>query len=339
MDRPSILQTVPVLHALAFAAVFGVIAQAWGQDRPDPLYETVVSRAGALALEPYAPPEAPLPEVLRDLTYDQYRDIRFRRAHALWRDEALLEVQLFHLGFLYQRPVTINVIEDGQARRVAYDPGMFDYGGNEFGARHEGLRESHLTLDIAQRVKEILAERLPETRVLLTRHGDEVVSLERRVAFANAVSADAFVSIHLNAADDPVEHGGVVTFVLDHTNDRQAIRLAARENQTSTAEVSGLQRILAQLHRTEQVGESRALARLVQIGTLAGGRRVLPDLPDRGVKSGMFYVLVGARMPAILLEASFLTQPEEHQALRTERYRQSLAEGIAEGVVRYARGE
>ena len=120
---------------------------------------------------------------------------------------------------------------------------------------------------------------------------------------------------------------------------REAIRLAARENRTSTAEVTGLQRILAQLHRSGQVDESRALARLVQIGTLAGGRRVLPDLPDRGVKSGMFYVLVGARMPAILLEASFLTQAEEHRALRTERYRQSLAEGIAEGIVRYARGE
>ncbi len=223
-----------------------------------------------------------------------------------------------------------------RVRTVVLDPG---HGGNEYGARHAGLTESHLTLDITQRVAAILERRLPEARILMTRHRDEVVSLERRVAFANAVSADAFVSIHLNAADDPVEHGGVATFVLDTTNDRQAIRLAARENGTSTQEVTGLQRILAGLHREDQLAESRALAALVQTGTLAGGRRVLPELPDRGVKSAMFYVLVGARMPAILVEASFLTQPEESRALARAGYRQSLAEGIAEGVVRWARGE
>lgn len=230
------------------------------------------------------------------------------------------------------------VVQPGEARTVrtiVIDPG---HGGNEYGARHGGLKESELTLDISRRIATILERRLPDARILLTRHRDEVISLERRVAFANAVDADAFVSIHLNAADDPVEHGGVATFVLDTTNDRQAIRLAARENGTSTQEVSGLQRILAGLHREEQLTESRSLAELVQIGTLAGGRRVLPQLPDRGVKSAMFYVLVGARMPAVLLEASFLTQPEENRALATERYRQVLAEGAAEGIVRWARG-
>lgn len=220
-------------------------------------------------------------------------------------------------------------------RTIVIDPG---HGGNEYGARHGGLKESELTLDISRRIATILERRLPEARILLTRHRDEVLSLERRVAFANAVDADAFVSVHLNAADDPVEHGGVATFVLDTTNDRQAIRLAARENGTSTQEVSGLQRILAGLHRQEQLTESRSLAELVQIGTLAGGRRVLPELPDRGVKSAMFYVLVGAKMPAILLEASFLTQPQENRALATERYRQALAEGAAEGIVRWTRG-
>ena len=225
--------------------------------------------------------------------------------------------------------------EGRRLRTLVLDPG---HGGNDYGARHDGLTEGRLTLDIAQRMAAILERRLPETRVLLTRHRDELLSLERRVAFANSVGADAFVSIHLNAADDPVEHGGVATFVLDTTDDRQAIRLAARENGTTTAEVTGLQRILAGLHRESQVDESRSLAELVQIGTLAGGRRILPDLPDRGVKSAMFYVLVGARMPAILLEASFLTQPEENRALATSRYRQALAEGAAEGIVRWASG-
>jgi len=228
---------------------------------------------------------------------------------------------------------------EGDRRRLAtivLDPG---HGGNDYGARAEGLKESILTLDIAERVEALLARRLPETRVLLTRRRDELVSLDQRVAFANAAGADVFVSLHLNAADDPVEHGGVATFVLDTTDDRQALSLAARENGTSQREVTGLQTILASLHRQEQLVGSRALAELVQRGALAGCRRTLPDLPDRGVKSAMFYVLVGARMPAILLEGSFLTQPRENRALATPQYRQALAEGVAEGLVRYGRGE
>ena len=226
----------------------------------------------------------------------------------------------------------------GEARPldvIVLDPG---HGGDEFGARQDGMKESVLTLDITERVARILRRRVPRLRVLLTRHTDDIVSLEERVAFANAAGADAFVSIHLNAADDPVEHGGVTTFVLDTADDGQALALAARENGTSANEVSGLSRLLASIHREGQLTESRALAALVQRGTLAGGRRVLSDLPDRGVKSAMFYVLVGARMPAVLLEASFLTQPEEARALATPRYREALAEGIAEGIVRYGRG-
>jgi N-acetylmuramoyl-L-alanine amidase len=229
-------------------------------------------------------------------------------------------------------------VVDGPRRAdvIVIDPG---HGGDEFGARFGGLKESNLTLDISRRVHDALRRRLPRSRVLLTRERDEIISLEERVAFANAVQADMFVSIHLNAADEPVERGGVATFVLDTTNDRQALRLAARENGTTSGQVSELSHTLADLHRAGQSRESRTLAALVQRGTLLGGRTVLSELPDRGVKSAMFYVLVGARMPAILVEASFLTQPEENLALATERYRQALSEGIAEGILRYSRGE
>jgi N-acetylmuramoyl-L-alanine amidase len=151
---------------------------------------------------------------------------------------------------------------------------------------------------------------------------------------ANAAGADLFASIHLNASEQPVDHGGVATFVLDSSDERQAIRLAARENGTTPAEVTGLQKILAGLHRREQVAASREVARDVQRATLQAGRRILPSLHDRGVKEAMFYVLVGARMPAVLVEASFLTHPEQAKALETERYRQALAEGIAVGLVR-----
>lgn len=219
-----------------------------------------------------------------------------------------------------------------QQRVIVLDPG---HGGVEHGARYEELEESDLVLDISLRVARILRRRLPASRVVLTRERDEVVSLDQRAAFANAASADLFVSVHLNAADGPVSTGGVTTFVLDASDDEQAIRLAARENGTRRSEVTGIQRLIARLHRREQVTHSRRLAELVHEHTLAGGRRVLPALPDRGVKSALFYVLIGVRMPAILLEASFLTKREEAEALRRPEYREALASGVAEGLVRY----
>ena len=221
----------------------------------------------------------------------------------------------------------------GPVRRVMLDPG---HGGDDFGARAFGMRESDLTLEIARRARVMLARRLPDVQVLLTREDDTLVSLEQRVAMANAVDADLFVSVHLNAADEEVDRGGVTTFVLDTSNDRQALRLAARENGTTVAQVDSLSHLLASLHREEQVRESRGLAEQIHRSTLTAGRVVLPTLHDRGVKSAMFYVLVGARMPAVLLEASFLSREEEAMALRTARYRQTLAEGVADGIARYA---
>jgi N-acetylmuramoyl-L-alanine amidase len=219
-------------------------------------------------------------------------------------------------------------------RVVVLDPG---HGGDDLGAHMNGLDESSLTLDVAQRVATRLETDLPDARIVLTRRNNRAVSLEERVGFANSVEADVFVSIHFNGWEAQLERGGVTTFVLDTSDDSQAVALAARENGTSTVEVTDLQRLLAGLHRDDQSAESRQLAEMVHAGTLEGGRRVLPNLPDRGVKSAMFYVLVGARMPAILLEASFLTQPDENRALATGAYRQALAEGIAAGIVRFAR--
>jgi N-acetylmuramoyl-L-alanine amidase len=222
---------------------------------------------------------------------------------------------------------------EGPVRLVVIDPG---HGGNDYGARAFDMRESDLTLDLAQRVRTLLASRMPDVRVILTREEDVFLSLEQRAAIANSASADLFLSIHLNAADEPVQHGGVTTFVLDTSDDRQALRLAARENGTSVGEVGDLSRILASLHREDQLRGSRAFAELVHESTLRAGRRVIPRLYDRGVRSALFYVLVGARMPAVLLEASFLTREQEAEQLRTVRYRQALAEGIAEGIARWA---
>lgn len=218
---------------------------------------------------------------------------------------------------------------------IVLDPG---HGGDDYGARAYGLHEADLALDLALRVRDVLSRRAPGIRVVLTRESDTFVSLEQRAAMANAIDADAFVSIHLNAADEDVavDHGGITTFVLDTTDDRAALRLAARENGTGTAAVTELQRILAGLHRDDQVAGSRALADRVHRSLLASGRTVLPRLHDRHVRSAMFYVLVGAVMPAILVEASFMTREDEARALRTEAYRDAIARGIADGIVRYA---
>lgn len=215
---------------------------------------------------------------------------------------------------------------------VVIDPG---HGGRESGTAHQGLVESMLALDLAKRTAQSLRAFAPRARVVLTRDTDTTMSLAERSAIANALSADVFVSIHLNGSSEPVRKGGVTTFVLDVANDQQATRLAARENGTDTDQVTGIQEILAKLHRKGQSKGSRRLAQHVQRQTLAGGRRLVPKLADRGVRSALFHVLVGATMPAVLVEASFLTRDEEAAALRTVAYRDALSRGMARGIARY----
>lgn len=247
------------------------------------------------------------------------------------------QARMFRLGDRVMIDVVpepeIGARAEGVDALIVLDPG---HGGpNNIGGSAGDLVESTLVLDIAVRVQRRLARRLPNASVVLTRTDDTPLGLDERTAMANSLGADLFVSLHLNASDDPIQTGGVTTFVLDATTDRAALQLAARENGTREHEVTGIQRLIARLHRREQVGDSRELAQALHDHTLEAGRRVLPDLADRGVRSAMFYVLVGARMPAVLLEASFLSNPAEARALRTERYREALADGIAEGLVRY----
>jgi N-acetylmuramoyl-L-alanine amidase len=220
---------------------------------------------------------------------------------------------------------------------IVLDPG---HGGAQPGAKApSGLRESDVALSLARRTRRVLSRRLPKARVVLTRDADTFVTLEGRVAIANALDADLFVSIHLNASASPEDKGGVATYVLDGTDDQAAIRLAAAENGTGTEAVTELQRVLASLYRADQLRRSLTLAERVQRGTLELGRRVFADLGDRGVKRSLFYVLVGARMPAVLVEGSFITRPEEAELLATDQYRQALAEGIAHGIAGYVEDE
>lgn len=246
--------------------------------------------------------------------------------------------RVFYLTDPYR--IVIDVV-DGAASRakkrrpvVVLDPG---HGGDEPGAANDkyDLVEAKVALEIAKLAADRVRAIMPRARVLLTRDDEAGLSLEARCALANAMEADAFVSIHLNAGSEDVRRGGVTTFVLDTTQSRQALRLAARENGTRVAEVTGIQTLLARLHRSGQTNESLRLASKIQRDTLKEGRRVLPRLADRGVRRAMFYVLVGATMPAVLVEASFLTYEPEAKALTTRKYRRTLADGIAAGIVSY----
>jgi N-acetylmuramoyl-L-alanine amidase len=218
-------------------------------------------------------------------------------------------------------------------RTIVLDPG---HGGAQVGARAaNGVTEAAAALSIAVRVRRILSRRLPELRVGLTREANRSLTLEERAAIANALEAELFVSIHLNASPSASDPGGVATYVLDRADDAQARRLAARENAMHEPAAGELQTLLAGPDRAEQLARSLELARLVHEATLRWGRRALPNLADRGVRRAPLYVLAGARMPAVLCEASFVTQPEEAQALAGDEYRDLLAEGIAEGIRAY----
>ena len=245
--------------------------------------------------------------------------------------------RLFYLTDPYRIVVDVSAVSrSGPKRRplVVLDPG---HGGREPGAANDqyGLVESQVALDLAELAASRLSAIMPRVRVLLTRSTDVDLSLEERCALANAMEADAFVSIHLNASQEPVRKGGVTTFVLDTTNNRQALRLAARENGTRVAEVTGIQGLLAKYHRRTQAEGSLTLAGKIQRHTLKRGRSVLPKLADRGVRRAMFYVLVGARMPSVLVEASFVTYEPEARALTRHKYRRALADGIASGIASY----
>ncbi len=238
----------------------------------------------------------------------------------------------FRLQISFYPPKHVQKLHQGSDFTVILDPG---HGGSDTGAHGPGAdREARLALDIATRTRAALMQRHKGLLVLMTRERDESVALEKRAEMANRFDADLFVSIHLNAMDDPKE-GGAATFVLDTTNDRHSVRLAARENGVTEAQVSGLQTVLASLQRTRQMPRSELLARSIQTHMLKQGRTQYPQLKDRGMRRALFFVLASVHMPAVLVEASFMTHPDEARMLNTRRYRAALAQGIADGIFNY----
>ena len=170
----------------------------------------------------------------------------------------------------------------------------------------------------------------------MTRSTDKYLTLEERTAIANTKNVDLFISIHTNAHRDRNAYG-VETYFLNLATDEEAILVAARENATSTKNISDLQTILNDLMQNAKINESSRLAAHVQNDLTAFLGKRHRQIKSKGVKQAPFYVLLGAQMPAILVEASFISNPRECKRLITRAYQEDICDGIVQGVRRYMR--
>ena len=215
-------------------------------------------------------------------------------------------------------------------RKIIIDPG---HGGKDPGAMAFGLKEKDIVLKVAEKVKKLLKKKY-NYEVALTRKTDIFIPLEERTALANTAGADLFVSIHVNAHPNKATKG-IETFYLNLATNGEAMRVAARENATSTHNISEMQHILTDLMQNSKILESSRLARFVQTNMISGLRKDNYKIRDHGVKKAPFYVLIGAQMPAVLIEISFITNPMEAKRLRKDSFLSEIAYQIAAGISAY----
>ncbi len=214
--------------------------------------------------------------------------------------------------------------------RVVIDPG---HGGRDPGAHVRGLSEAELVLDIAKRLEQLLAKE-PGVEVVMTRRTNAYVALEERTAIANRSNADLFLSIHTNASSDTAVRG-FATYFLNFAPDPEAEALAARENAGSARTMRNLPDIVEAIALNNKIDESRDFASMVQHSMQERLRTADSASRDIGVKQAPFMVLIGATMPSVLAEVAFLTNRDEATLLRSQTYRQQIAQALLAGVMRY----
>ena len=216
--------------------------------------------------------------------------------------------------------------------RIVIDPG---HGGRDYGAPGylKGVHEKKVVLKIAKRLAKKIREKL-HCQVIMTRKSDRYLTLEERTAIANTKNADLFISIHTNAARNRKAYG-IETFFLNLATDNDSILVAARENATSTKNISDLQTILSDLMQNAKINESSRLAASVQNSICDYMRKYYKRIKNKGVKQAPFYVLLGAQMPAILIETSFISNPTECRRLINTKYYDRLCDGIVNGIRAY----
>jgi N-acetylmuramoyl-L-alanine amidase len=218
--------------------------------------------------------------------------------------------------------------------KIVIDPG---HGGKDYGAPgyYKGSHEKKAVMDISKRLAGKIKKELGY-EVILTRDNDKYLTLEQRTEVANKNRADLFISIHTNAARNKNAYG-IETYFLNLATDEDSISVAARENATSTKNISDLQTILNDLMRDAKINESSRLASHIQNSMVGSLKKKYSHIRDRGVKQAPFYVLLGARMPAVLLEVSFISNPRECKRLSSDEYQDRLCDGILDGIKKYIR--
>lgn len=217
-------------------------------------------------------------------------------------------------------------------QRVVIDPG---HGGDDPGAiGKKGLQEKQVVLDVALRLKNLL-DKKGDLEVVLTRESDIFIPLENRTVIANQKEADLYISIHANASHNK-KRCGVETFYLNFSQDPSVNEIAARENATSTKNISQMKEIITKIVRNSKIVESKELAEKIQINLVETLSTRYKDVKDLGVKGGPFWVLIGVdNVPSILVEISHLSNLTEEARLRSPEYRQQVAQGIYEGIIDY----
>ena len=216
--------------------------------------------------------------------------------------------------------------------RIVIDPG---HGGTDTGTvGPHGATEKDICLDVALRLGRLIQERLPGADVIYTRKDDTFVPLEVRTAIANQDKADLFISIHANSSHDHAARG-VETYYLNFATSQDAMEVAARENALSQSSIHELQDLLTKIAQNEKIEESREFASDVQESLAKRLQQTSRSERDRGVKKAPFVVLIGANMPSILAEISFLSNPNDERMLKKPDQRQRVAEGLFRGVETY----
>ena len=209
-------------------------------------------------------------------------------------------------------------------KKVVIDPG---HGGKDGGAvGRRKTKEKDMCLDIGKRLKRFIEKHEPSIKVVMTRDGDEYVSLQKRTQIANDSSADLFISIHNNAASDKRARGTQVFFYDSQASNKHAARLAHSEN----ADANMLDVIFTDLLKTQVREDSIELAASVQKDLAS-----VLQLKSRRLHYAPFYVLAQTKMPSVLVEAAFISNPEEENLLRTSAFREQVALGIFRGIRRY----
>lgn len=216
--------------------------------------------------------------------------------------------------------------------RIVIDAG---HGGHDTGTiGPTGLMEKDLCLDVALRLGKIIQQRLPGADVVYTRSDDTFVPLEERTHIANEAKADLFISIHANSSHDH-QARGIETYYLNLKGSPDAMEVASRENATAQESVHDLEDLVKKIARSEKIDESREFAADIQDSLAKRIQKQYKPVKDRGVRKAPFVVLIGADMPSILTEISFLSNPADEQLLKKPDHRQRLAEGLYQGVASY----